>query len=148
MFKFAICNELWGKQPIENVFRTAADMGYDGVEIAAFTLADSVDEIDADRRRQILWIANDRDNAISLCDLGHRVGMPDRSARRLGPKHISARGRGNLFKCGRRRKQARANDHAESDQSCAGAQHYSVTSIFWKTHGVIPFPYLCACETR
>ena len=59
MFKFAICNELWGKRPIEEVFTTAAAMGYDGVEIAAFTLAESVDEIDADRRKQIVAAAAD-----------------------------------------------------------------------------------------
>jgi sugar phosphate isomerase/epimerase len=57
MFKFAICNEVWGKRPIEEVFKTAADMGYDGVEIAAFTLAESVEDIDADRRKEIVAAA-------------------------------------------------------------------------------------------
>ncbi len=59
MYKLAICNEVWGKRPIEEVFKTAAEMGYDGVEIAAFTLADSVEEIDADRRKQIAASAAD-----------------------------------------------------------------------------------------
>lgn len=57
MFKFAICNELWGKRPIEEVFTTAGEMGYDGVEIAAFTLAESVEEIDAARRAEIVAAA-------------------------------------------------------------------------------------------
>jgi sugar phosphate isomerase/epimerase len=57
MFKFAICNELWGKRPIEDVFTTAAKMGYDGVEIAAFTLAESVEEIDTTRRAEIVAAA-------------------------------------------------------------------------------------------
>ncbi len=57
MFKFAICNELWGKRPIEEVIATAADMGYDGVEIAAFTLAESVEDIDAERRKEIVAAA-------------------------------------------------------------------------------------------
>ncbi len=57
MFKWAICNEVWGKLPIEEVFAKAASMGYHGVEIAPFTLADSVDQIDADRRRQIVEAA-------------------------------------------------------------------------------------------
>ena len=59
MFKLAICNELWGNKPIEEVFTTAAEMGYDGVEIAAFTLADSVEQIDADRRKRIVAAAAD-----------------------------------------------------------------------------------------
>ncbi len=64
MFQYAICNELWGKKPIDEVFRTAAGMGFDGVEIAAFTLADSVDEIDAGRRKEIVASAQDAGVAI------------------------------------------------------------------------------------
>jgi sugar phosphate isomerase/epimerase len=57
MFKLSICNEVWGKKPIEEVFVTAARQGWDGVEIAPFTLADSTDQIDAGRRRQIVAAA-------------------------------------------------------------------------------------------
>jgi sugar phosphate isomerase/epimerase len=55
--KFAICNELFGKQPLEEIFETAARVGYDGVEIAPFTLASSVTEIDAARRNEIRQMA-------------------------------------------------------------------------------------------
>ena len=51
--KFAICNEMFRGWAIEDVFRFAAEVGYDGVEIAPFTLADSVVDIDADRRKEI-----------------------------------------------------------------------------------------------
>lgn len=51
--KFAICNELWGKRDISEVFQTAADLGFAGVEIAPFTLADSVDDISDTRRADI-----------------------------------------------------------------------------------------------
>ena len=57
--KFATCNEYFEDWPIEKVFDYAAELGYDGVEIAPFTLAPSVDEIDADRRRQIRRAAAD-----------------------------------------------------------------------------------------
>jgi len=51
--KIAICNELFKGWPIERVFEYAAQLGYDGVEIAPFTLADSVTEISTARRKAI-----------------------------------------------------------------------------------------------
>lgn len=51
--KFAICNELWRDRSIEDIFRTAARLGYQGVEIAPFTLGESVDAISAKRRKGI-----------------------------------------------------------------------------------------------
>lgn len=55
--KFAICNEFCENWPIEEVFRLAAEIGYDGVEIAPFTLANSVTEIPAQRRFEIRRLA-------------------------------------------------------------------------------------------
>jgi len=51
--KFAICNELFEDRPFADVCRFAAEVGYDGVEIAPFTVADSVEEADAARRREL-----------------------------------------------------------------------------------------------
>lgn len=51
--KFATCNEYFEKWDIQDVLTYAAQIGYDGVEIAPFTLADSVEEIPAARRREI-----------------------------------------------------------------------------------------------
>lgn len=51
--KISICNELFQGWPIERVFDYAAQLGYDGVEIAPFTLADSVTEITPSRRKAI-----------------------------------------------------------------------------------------------
>jgi len=51
--KIAICNELFQGWPIERVFEYAAPSGYDGAEIAPYTLADSVTEICLARRRAI-----------------------------------------------------------------------------------------------
>ena len=51
--KFATCNEYFESIPIEDVFNYAADLGYDGVEIAPFTLAPSVEDISAVRRDEI-----------------------------------------------------------------------------------------------
>ena len=51
--KFGTCNEYFEGWPIEEIFDYAASIGYDGVEIAPYTLAYSVDDIGAGRRRQI-----------------------------------------------------------------------------------------------
>src|SRR5512143_3521546 len=51
--KISICNELFQGWPIEKVFEYAAQLGYDGVEIAPYTLADSVTEISTQRRKAI-----------------------------------------------------------------------------------------------
>ncbi len=51
--KIAICNELFQGWSIEKVFEYTAQLGYDGVEIAPYTLADSVTEISLPRRKAI-----------------------------------------------------------------------------------------------
>ena len=51
--KFATCNEYFEGWAIEDVFSYAADLGYDGVEIAPFTIEKSVEDISAQRRSQI-----------------------------------------------------------------------------------------------
>jgi sugar phosphate isomerase/epimerase len=51
--KFGTCNEYFEGWTIEDVFDYAGTVGYDGVEIAPFTLADSVDDIPASRRNEI-----------------------------------------------------------------------------------------------
>ena len=51
--KLGTCNEYFGDWTIEQVFNYAAEIGYDGVEIAPFTLAPSVEEIPASRRGAI-----------------------------------------------------------------------------------------------
>ena len=51
--KFAICNEIFQGWKLEDTFAYAAQAGYDGVEIAPFTLAHSVNDISAAGRRRI-----------------------------------------------------------------------------------------------
>ena len=48
--KFAICNEIFQGWNLEDTFACAARLGYAGVEIAPFTLANSVTDIPADER--------------------------------------------------------------------------------------------------
>lgn len=57
--RFALCNEMFGEWPLERVLTRAGELGYDAVEVAPFTLADSVVQVAADRRKAI------RDAALS-----------------------------------------------------------------------------------
>jgi len=50
---FAICNEIFREWKLEDVFAYAAKLGYRGVEIAPFTIANSVTDISANERRRI-----------------------------------------------------------------------------------------------
>lgn len=51
--KFAICNELFEGWDWERTCRFVAEVGYDGIEIAPFTLAQSVDDISAEQRASL-----------------------------------------------------------------------------------------------
>jgi sugar phosphate isomerase/epimerase len=50
---FAICNEIFQGWKIDDVFAYASRIGYEGVEIAPFTLANSVTDISASARQDI-----------------------------------------------------------------------------------------------
>jgi sugar phosphate isomerase/epimerase len=73
--KTSICNELFQGWPIERVFEYAARLGYDGVEISPFTLADSVTEISTKRRNAIRRAAED--NGIEIVGLHWLLVKPE-----------------------------------------------------------------------
>jgi sugar phosphate isomerase/epimerase len=51
--KFAICNETFQDWSWEKTCRFVAELGYDGIEIAPFTLAEDIRSLDAAARREI-----------------------------------------------------------------------------------------------
>lgn len=57
--KLAICNEMFENWKIEDVFTYAAELGYEAVEIAPFTLSDSVLDISETERTRIRKAAED-----------------------------------------------------------------------------------------
>ncbi len=73
--KISICNELFQGWPIERVFQYAAQLGYDGVEIAPYTLADSVTEIPPKRRRAIRHAAEE--SGIEIVGLHWLLAKPE-----------------------------------------------------------------------
>lgn len=58
--RFAICNEIFEGWPWEKVCAFVASIGYTGLEVAPFTLADRAEEISPDRRRELKQQAADR----------------------------------------------------------------------------------------
>jgi sugar phosphate isomerase/epimerase len=55
--KIAICNETYRDWPLEQAFRHASDTGYDGIEIAPFTLHKDAFQITADQINQVASLA-------------------------------------------------------------------------------------------
>jgi sugar phosphate isomerase/epimerase len=51
--RYAICNETFDGWPHERVCRYVADLGYQGLELAPFTLAPRITDVTADRRREL-----------------------------------------------------------------------------------------------
>jgi len=62
--RFAICNEIYQGWKLEDMLAHAAQLGYSGVEIAPFTLANSVTEISATERQRIRELAARNEIAI------------------------------------------------------------------------------------
>jgi sugar phosphate isomerase/epimerase len=51
--RFSICNELFENWPWEKVCDFVRGLGYTGLEVAPFTLADSAEQVSAQRRREL-----------------------------------------------------------------------------------------------
>lgn len=95
--RLATCNEPWnGVASIEEVFQIAARIGFDGVEIAPFTLADHVDEISAARRKEIVRAAADAGMAIVglhwlfVSPKGLHLTSPDAAMRGMTVEYLKA----------------------------------------------------------
>ncbi len=85
--RFAICNELFETWPLERVLEYSAGIGYDGVEVAPFTLAEDIRQLPASRARELRRAADGA--GISIVGLhwllkspaGLSINGPDAAAR-------------------------------------------------------------------
>jgi sugar phosphate isomerase/epimerase len=59
MIKLGICNELFEGWELPHVCRAVRELGYDGMEIAPFTLAPSINEVSPARRRELRSMVED-----------------------------------------------------------------------------------------
>ena len=86
--KFAICNELYGAWPFEKAFAHASKAGYQGLEIAPFTIHDDAFQIDSQMRSTVRQLAHD--NELEIIGLhwllantdDYHVTHPDETVRR------------------------------------------------------------------
>ncbi|MCX6618593.1 MAG: sugar phosphate isomerase/epimerase [Acidobacteria bacterium] len=53
LFTYSICNEIFEKWDFAETCRTARKLGYAGIEISPFTLADNIDDIKPARRKEL-----------------------------------------------------------------------------------------------
>jgi len=72
--KFAICNETFQNQPFRSVCECAGRLGYDGVELAPFTLGKLVTELSAAERRELRAAASD--NGVEIIGLHWLLVLP------------------------------------------------------------------------
>jgi sugar phosphate isomerase/epimerase len=86
--KLALCNEIFGERDPLAVFETIAGMGFDGVELAPFTLADQAADISPERRGELVRAAERA--GVRICGLhwllvtpkGLHITTPDEEVRR------------------------------------------------------------------
>src|SRR4030042_3640952 len=57
--KFALCNEMFEGRPMAEICAIAKRLGYEGIEIAPFTLSRSAEDITAKQRKEVRQIIED-----------------------------------------------------------------------------------------
>lgn len=93
-FRYAMCNEAFETRPFDEVCRTLRGFGYDGIEIAPFTLAAHPLEVDSARRRELREIM--ASEGISFVGLHFilvgptplHITTPDRELRERSWQHV------------------------------------------------------------
>jgi len=85
--KFGICNEMFVNRPVTEVIPSIAKLGYHGIELAPFTLAEDLESFSTEAQRQIARCA--ADHGVEILGLhwllakpaGLHLTSPDRSVR-------------------------------------------------------------------
>ncbi len=96
MIRLGICNELFEGWDFARVCRTVKDLGYDGLEIAPFTLGASILEVNSSRRLELRSIVEDSGlTTIGLHWLlarteGYYLTTPDASIRARTADYLAA----------------------------------------------------------
>jgi len=94
VFRQSICNEIYGQSPLRDVCRSVRAIGYTGIEIAPFTLAEEPANLTAAARREIRdTIESEGLTCVGLhwlmvSPMGLHVTTPDTSLRERSWQHI------------------------------------------------------------
>ncbi len=94
--KYAICNETFGEWPQGKIFRLAAECGYQGVEIAPFTIHTDVTKVTAKQRARLRKQADA--SGVEIVGLhwllakteGLHLTSPDKAVRRNTAEYLGA----------------------------------------------------------
>lgn len=95
MIRLGICNELFAGQDLQHVCRTVRSLGYDGIELAPFTLAPLITDLSPSRRREIREIILDADLAV----IGLHWLLANTEGLHLTHPDIQVRARTALYLC-------------------------------------------------
>jgi sugar phosphate isomerase/epimerase len=93
-FRFSVCNEVFEKTPFVSAANSIRKLGYDGIEIAPFTLAESPESITQSQRAECRRIMADEGLAfvglhwLMVSPPGLHVTTPDVALRRRSWEHI------------------------------------------------------------
>jgi sugar phosphate isomerase/epimerase len=93
-FRHSICNEAFEKWPFAAACRAIREIGYTGIEIAPFTLAEKPSEVTAAARKEYARIMQDEGltfvglHWLMMSPPGLHVTSPDAEVRRRGWEHI------------------------------------------------------------
>jgi D-psicose/D-tagatose/L-ribulose 3-epimerase len=93
-FRFSVCNEVFEQTPFPQAVQKIKALGYEGIEIAPFTLADSPEAITAPQRAEYRRILAEENLAfvglhwLMVSPLGLHVTTPDSALRKQSWQHI------------------------------------------------------------
>ncbi len=96
MFRYAICNETFQGWEWERTCGFVADAGYDGIEVAPFTLAEDIRSVDVTERGRLRKVAQDAGLEIVglhwllVSPKGLSVTDPDEATRRRTAAYLAA----------------------------------------------------------
>jgi len=92
--KIAICNEMFEGWKIEDVFEYVSEIGYEGVEIAPFTISNDVRNVERKKREEIRSLASSFNLEIVgthwllITPKGLHLTHPDENVRRLTEHYL------------------------------------------------------------
>ena len=92
-WKYSLCNEMFENWALSKIAATAADLGYQGIELAPYTLAPLVTDLSAEDRKRIRQDVEGAGMKVSglhwiLAKTPFQLNAPDRERREAASKYL------------------------------------------------------------